>query len=586
MLRTLLFAITCTYLPQIFAQAIPISVNGKYIFVNQYQKKAFEGSYIEAGFFHNKLAAVRQNGSFFYINEKGEQAFEGSYDCAFDFDGNFALVGLLGEYHVISNTGKMLAGPFDTPFLPKLSANYIVCPSELNDTFIGLKDIHNKWVLNPKFQEIHFSKNGYVLCVDDSSKAHLFHPNLSLITQEFEDIEVISERDGEWLILQGKSNDEKSWLLISEYGNTLFKKAYEGENLRHSRPIGNKYIYLPKEASSSQYSSFLRTDAIYNRAGNQLFLNTPFLLDSNFSDLQWAQLQNKVFPLDNNGNIRGYEMYDEVLPQSITGSVALVKKEGTWSIYGRQNQQGYRNIHKSSLGKAIFFFQEEQSNKPLWGCVNFAGQVQITPKFTKIDNEWNQGLIKAYTSDSTFYLSERGAVVWAGIPTKHMVADNISTLYNLNTRSNASSPQKEIPKKVKALRKKKDPFSLIITPYAYNTKNYLSRDIYLINNLKQAQVFNVQDGRVEILLQAFINGEWKAISVFMNSWCGNSYYFKNIEANHFYRFTFPNFKGTISTEVRAVFIHQVNDQKVQYISNSVSMSINPGQLWVDPWSSF
>jgi hypothetical protein len=117
---------------------------------------------------------------------------------------------------------------------------------------------------------------------------------------------------------------------------------------------------------------------------------------------------------------------------------------------------------------------------------------------------------------------------------------------------------------------------------------FLGRRMFLCNDTKDTVIFDAQDSRLYITMQAFdTEGNWKDIEYSPNSWCGNSYHEVGLLPSQYWKFTIPVYKGEIPVKLRMKLIverkwDQENKKyKTENIiySNTFSGKINPGQFW-------
>ena len=113
--------------------------------------------------------------------------------------------------------------------------------------------------------------------------------------------------------------------------------------------------------------------------------------------------------------------------------------------------------------------------------------------------------------------------------------------------------------------------------------------VYLYNNAVYPAVFEAQDSRLSITLQAKdAKGEWRDIMYQPNSWCGNSYHSLELKPGEHWTFVTPQFEGKIKTEVRLKLEKwhlRPTSTKPELVydtafSNSYSAHVNPEQFEV------
>lgn len=106
----------------------------------------------------------------------------------------------------------------------------------------------------------------------------------------------------------------------------------------------------------------------------------------------------------------------------------------------------------------------------------------------------------------------------------------------------------------------------------------MTHKLYLSNTTKDTMVFNVQDSRLYMNLQAKDkHGIWRDIEYLASSWCGNSYHQLYLPSNHYWSFKFPIYEGRFKTKFRVKLSLERNKRAIY--SNEFKGSINPAQFW-------
>lgn len=98
---------------------------------------------------------------------------------------------------------------------------------------------------------------------------------------------------------------------------------------------------------------------------------------------------------------------------------------------------------------------------------------------------------------------------------------------------------------------------------------------FLINLSDSTQRVQVQDGDLLMLQEALdSNGIWKPIEFWRRSWCGNSYYYKELSENGYFVSGVIQYQGDFKTicRVKALINNEI------YYSNTYYANINFGQM--------
>lgn len=101
--------------------------------------------------------------------------------------------------------------------------------------------------------------------------------------------------------------------------------------------------------------------------------------------------------------------------------------------------------------------------------------------------------------------------------------------------------------------------------------------VVLVNASGKRAHFSGQDGRLQIVQEAQINGRWEAIEYLEESSCGNSYHTLTLEDGEYWEFTAPKYSGSIPVIMR---FHLLEDRRfimTDIFSNAFEGRVNPGQ---------
>jgi hypothetical protein len=113
---------------------------------------------------------------------------------------------------------------------------------------------------------------------------------------------------------------------------------------------------------------------------------------------------------------------------------------------------------------------------------------------------------------------------------------------------------------------------------------YLGHRVSVLNFRKDTVVFNAQDSRLYMKVQAKDrDGKWKDIEYLPSSWCGNSYHQLYLAPGTKWQFATPQYEGGFSTDLRIQLIYKGKGKTEKTVySNTYKGSVNPGQFWQKP----
>jgi hypothetical protein len=567
-----------------FGQPIAVKANNKYIYIDEYGNKLFNQTFASASNFSEGLGVVRKEGQFEYIDRKGNSVFSNSFDIAFPFMGKFAVVGLKGDYYIINLKGEIVSGPFERPFMPLNHGNFIV--KENNDK-LGVFGEDGVWHIPPIYSSVNISDRGGFIGVVGSDSLQLFDHQMNPLPKIFTKTQVIDEKDSKWLCLKKESESEYVFQLIEDNGSIRNIKKFDGEDLYYCKYLGNDKVYLPKKETERYLDpNVLYSEYVYNTVGQRVFPYTKIKLDTTWINSGWATIGNKYFKMPYENQIESYQLFDKVISKDENFYYDLVNKKGLWYVWDERNEKligdGFEFVEETTRNRRSFIIKEYENGSFKYGMANYKGEFLIVPKYEDCDKLWKGNSIKFYRNDSVYVSNLNGKIIWKGKTLEKKSKLNLSYRFTWSVSYKSSQNKKQLPREIRKRQDKSSPFSLVIANNIFpDSLGLLKRKLYFINNEKNDHQVNSQDNRLDIKLQGFYEGKWHNITHFYNSWCGNSYYPITIPGSSFSSFNIPVFEGVMTVPVRAIFTLDLGPFKPDkvYVSNSVYMSINPGQLW-------
>lgn len=574
------------------AQFVPVRTPEGYTYLYQNGQTVSRTGYKGTTHLKADLTVFRKGGQFGYLSRRGLPAIAPEFDVAFEFKGDYAIVGRAGSYYIINKQGKIVDGPFMQPYLPEQSNGYLF--KKVGDRY-GVLAPSGEWKLKPVFHSIHYSDLGYYLLETAKDSFQVMSTIFTPMHLGYSRLQILNKKDGFILGLQHTTDSTLQWILLGHGAQVRFKQPFDGEAILQCRYLGNHRVYLPKRRKNG-YSNDRLIDSryVYKLNGDKVFPNLVMELDTSWANKHWAKIGNKYIKYKDERHVHGSYLFEDVKVTQPRIPYDLVKHKGSWKVYfsGRDTlyPQKYEQVHRTAFSYRSFVFGRfDEKGKTLWGLADYTGKVLLEPKYNEVDPYWKNRTIGFYSPDSLILVHASGRVeVRSGRgkskDVKMLSKSDLTTRLVWDTRSGQSIKMEEFSHSIRKQLKKEHGIQLYLSP-KFNKKGFpVDRHyVYVGNNDKQESIINTQDGRIEVIMEAFYKDKWMPITHFMNSWCGNSYYNTTLPAQSVWAFELPVFKGEHSVKVRAHLTLKDYPKPAQhYYSNIQYMDINPGQTWIIP----
>lgn len=478
-------------------------------------------------------------------------------------------------------------GPFERPYLPTNYREYIVKEKEGN---YGVIHESGKWMVEPKYtQDIRFNKvSAWTVLPLPNGNLEMMNYGLTSVEKALESVQILHEKEGKSLCM--KKEGEKYFLVLyTAYFREVWRKEYEGESLTASRFMGGDALYLPPKDAYDPWE-FYPSEHVYMTHGRKPFPNMKVRLDSSWARTYWVRFANRMLKMQEENSIVGDRLFAEVIPGR--RPFDLVKTKSGWRLYNAYQDSLYagrfeRVKHFDVRSGMITFGKSREDGLMGWGLANMNGKVVLDPIYDEVDPRWVEGVITFYQGENRVLVNAKGKVIFKEIPrTANGNTLNLTTRYRMPTYVREAQPIESV-KGLKKQLKSRENVKLYLNPQRRKLSSGVSGYTLMIGNPSEKDVpFNSQDSRIEVYLEANVDGVWKQITHFPNSWCGNSYYNVSLKAGHYWTLEVPHFNGEKPVMVRAKLLRKTGElgSKEEFVSEQIPMSINPGQTWIIPIS--
>ncbi|MES2764758.1 MAG: WG repeat-containing protein [Bacteroidota bacterium] len=608
--------------------------NGKIGFIDSTGKVVIKPVFLSAGEFSEGLASARINGTYGFIDATGNFVIKPQFDYATYFSEGLALAYLEGKPFFINKQGKK---QFETdfPFIESFVDGMAKVYTETGK--VGYIDKKGALIIDTVFSRINPFNDG--LAVVYGANHHPYADTKKGTPASFE--AGIIDTLGQFIVPFGKYENiydfengyfrvdipAESWDtedgstkqtgFIDKQGKLLFAKSHKNHtwiegNLHSGLAKINLYKYwIPEEkgvlsTSTKNYSGFINT------TGEIVIDDTNYTYAEEFSDNRAFVRNEKYerFIIDTKGKRISDNVYSYVLGERFNNGVAFVKKNGKYGLIDTNEnfiiQPRFEGIDERGMtGDYFYFYDWNPDNNShydkLYGMAKKDGSIIIQPVMQQYDfSGFYKGVLRCMIGNKVSYINTEGKTVWQKSPdtTKQISKLNIDFM-NRGYFYAYSKPHKNdlgghgnsrnIPVEISESSSfPENTLSLIVSSEAEDTISlFKARKVFVANTSKNNVLFNAQDSRLSMKVQAKNKqGEWKDIEYLPSSWCGNSYHTLTLEPNYYWTFLTPVYEGDFKTKLRIELQYANPDKEVSkdkkeitVYSNEFESSINPGQFW-------
>ncbi|HEY9045949.1 MAG TPA: WG repeat-containing protein [Ohtaekwangia sp.] len=581
--------------------------------------------FLNAGEFSEGVAPARIHGAYGYIDRTGNFVIQPQFDYALPFAEGLALVYKNGRPFFINRQG-IPAFAFSFPHATSFkNGRAMVRTASKKSGFINKQ---GELFIDTVYSQINSFVKG--VAVVEGIHHHLYSDKEKGIQKNLE-VGVIDSL-GNFVVPYGRYKE------IGDYANGYFKveipaepwdsvegftaqtgfidrnntlvlakdhrnNSWIGDNL--SCGIANIHLYknwLPEEDGTS-FTTEKSYMGYINLNGEIIINDTTYKYASDFYDNR-AFVKNdnwESYLINTQGALVTKTVFQDVFDPGFKDGFAFVKVNDQW---GRIDTSGnftikpsFNSIEPPGMIEDYFFFTG--NNTTLTGVANASGNIIIEPQLEQYDSRgFRNGLLFCVIDRKFTYINKEGKIIW-----QESGEQNQSVNFNIDFMNRGyfcafSKRHKNdlggfggsdnSPKKVaKGNHFPESGLHVIVRPDEKRPiGSYPGIAVYIVNATKKSVLFDAQDSRLYMLVQARdTNGEWRDIEYLPSSWCGNSYHTLTLDAHNYWEFTTPVYEGDIKTRLRIALTYIDRPKKrgeqntVTIYSNEYEGSINPGQFW-------
>ncbi|KGO94905.1 WG repeat-containing protein [Flavobacterium subsaxonicum] len=590
-------------------QLFKITENNRVGYINQKGTVVIKPIYRSGTDFANGIAAVRQDGLFGLIDTLGNYVVQPKYDYVSEFGNGMAEVRLNGKVQIINTKNEKV---FDDQFLFTHNIDKDLFKVKTKSEKWGVYNTSTqKYVIDTIYDNIGDFIDGVAIADKSSKEEPTFSSSLLDI-------------NGKTIIASGKYNIEPFYNCVAKvtiknsegkytYGaiDTKGKLLFTYDNKNHSYissgftnglAVIHLYKYWIPEKKGVISTSEKAYEGYIDLKGNVVFNDTLFPYVNEFSNNR-AFIKKKegdYMMIDTNFKPIGNPLYNNILNKKFKDGYAIVEVNDSWGIIDTTGyfkvKPRFKEIAETGIIGNYFFYRYDSDDEYFYGVGNLDDKIILKPIMQDFDRTgFHNGLLKALVNNRLTYIDTNGNIVWQekistvqkNIPVNidHKMRGYFYAYQSSDKKDyNGWAESENLPKKIRKQPFTKNQLSVIIdtkqdTIFA---ENYLGYKMYIANTTKSNTVFNAQDSRLNVTLQALdSNGNWNDIEYLPNSWCGNSYHTVILEPKEYWAFTIPKYEGALKTKIRAkVSCEDGKNSKVVY-SNTIDGSVNPAQFYIE-----
>lgn len=626
-MRLLLLYITITLSCTSTAQLLfPIcGENGKWGYMNEDGAWEIQPQFHAATEFSEGLAAVRQGGLYGYITSNGQWQFEPQFEYARPFKSGRAIVYSGEQPSVLLSNGEFLYR----------NAHQIMEYPESEFLLVVLNTSMELELLNDQNEVVHSATGGSAYAIlprllvvsfvneDGVTESRLINQKGDILytkqpTDEFYSVgdRILIVRTSGAIIEADILNNEGK--ITSTISNSILDPAFMLYHLHFNDDKAITRIYVNNhDPNENRYSAATALaildddgtitpfpDTIKSATGivnNRMFVrnidNKWWLCDTGF---------NKIGNFDFQGTIIPINRQQFATPPFTHGYMGVMYKDDWYSVneLGRISNHmefsEFADPHIINDGVIRYSRNGYESNPIVHGRVyglwdltkgSLVPAVYNYIASSELSTSWyvaTQGSKSGYIRTDNTRLGFLYNVPYSPVNIDHRIRMlRFIPLLKPDSNSRAILSTQGHFEKVES-PKKGDLYLQLWTPPAELKSGGMM--VHVVNGQHHTEVkLNSVDGELLISIEAKDeNGNWKTITDFPTSWCGNSFYTVNIPPQHQATYAFPEFEGSFETELRVALsgIVDESDENAQYDRNGKTIysdtfrgSINPAQLW-------
>jgi len=592
---------------------LKIEQNQKYGYIDTSRMTVIPCRFHTLGDFSEGLATARINDLYGYIDEKGNFVIEPQFEYATRFSQGLAQVYNQGTSFFIDRQGKQV------PFLKgqemgdfKFGVANVVSDSG----GVGLSNQKGQFVLPAIYNHIGGFEQGLAVISRKNKKVKYFdgyeYGVIDTTGKFIVPFGMYAKIEGFSHGVAVASGKRDKWTgLIDQTGRLLFKinraSIFIDELTQLERIEVTMRSKKTKDTESHLYKAYA------NKKGDLVINDPENRWGYSFSAHRAFVGEEGAWRLvDTLGKQINSELFDEVLDGVFYNGLAWVKRigEANWSIVDlsgkviqKTSVQEVLRIPNSELLMYNLPIEDEEQDirQDQFGLITFDGII-VTPAFYQDYDRtgFQHGYLFVIENGYLKYINKNGKGIWGAKFEPNFCSLNIDYMLRGHFYAASAAHPNDLGGFAKAdnapqaiTTEMNFPTSLEVTVKEnQDSVDLCSYTLYISNQSGVSQLFNAQDSRLYLKLQAKdTKGEWRDIEYLPSSWCGNSYHLLTLPNQTYWSFPVPRFEGSLPTVLRAELkvVDPTDDndstrKKKDYIiySNEYKGGINPAQFWRKP----
>ncbi len=574
------------------ASLFPYWENNKFGYIDEHGTVIIPARFNAVEEFSEGLANVREGGYYGYINPEGEWVIKPVYDYTQPFSEGIAVAYKGARASYIRRDGTVI-----------LELDCVDAGAFVNGTAIitcrkrkmGVIDTSGHFILDTLYENITPVKGGNFIVssagdavfVADSKGAVVVPPG------RYRGIKSIGEG-----YMQAEIQDTIHKIEISIFLEATGKELFRKDS-------SQTYVDLEMSSGSLTFNMFVSgkkdLHGIMDKSGRVIYADStiqsllPFRENRSFIHRTFTH-----YVITSDGKILK-PGFDGVLGDGFVNNKAFVKANSKWGLIDTNANYiippKFDEIMEPGLVDGVFFFKglTTRTGKPSFGFADSTGKIILQPCLENYDwTGFKNGLLRCILNERITYINRAGKVIWQEKADSALRPLNIDymqrgygyvlgemkeTVFYRSYKAASSLPQKISPE----MNVPAGSFCLQVQTNPRDTfeNRYDGYNVFIYNNTDTSIAFDVQDDRLYMKMQAFVNNEWKDIEYLPSSWCGNSYYALELGPKKYWQIRCPVYEGSVKAKLRISLAYKLrrDDNDMMIYSNSFEGSINPAQLW-------
>jgi len=567
--------------------------NGKTGYIDQQGKIVIPARFAAAQEFSEGLAAVRIGGYYGYIDKSGKTIISAQFDYATGFSHGLALVykGPIAQY--IDKSGHTVSPVFSEGEVFTHGTAIVTNFKGQN----GLMDTTGKLLLETIYPYIERVKGGLFRTADSNNKLQLLDRHGKPLPFEKNYAALLPWQDDHLLArLKAPDSLRNDMVILDLSGHEIFRYGSDQINPQYLAE-GNIILDSMAHGKASSYM------VLYNLLQKTILLNSIDVYTPFNHHRALIRVDDYLLLLVNRDGDFIHVQSQGMLEEGFQFGYAFVTKDHGFGMIDTTGEfvfpQHYGRIVPYGATDSTFLFGEMDDYYGKIGMADRSGKTLLPSVLQRVDPRgFVNGLLQCEKDNVLAYINPSGKVVWQGKKDRKLPRLNIDYMRDNeyyaedNLGGFISTPFDPIPndkyfaypKDIRSLNKQFAKSLLLQVDTIFPTHiddKYKGYKVQIINNTDSTIQFDLQDFKLFMQMQAFVDNKWVGIERLPMLSCKHPLITVPLRNGEYWELVCPTYEGAQKVRLRMSLRYAISPEvgSGEIFSNEFSGSINPGQLW-------